>query len=103
VDHPGNAVQGTGVNVARGVVGGAGVGVGGAGVGAGGATVWHPAIQSATSAQAVRRDRRCKGDIMGWILLEALVALLIAIGIVWWTMSGRRKPPRDRRDPPGKP
>jgi len=22
---------------------------------------------------------------MGWILLEALVALLLAIGIVWWT------------------
>ena len=30
---------------------------------------------------------------MEWFLLEALVALLIAVGIVWWTMSTRRKPP----------
>jgi hypothetical protein len=30
---------------------------------------------------------------MGWLLFEALIALLIAIGIVWWTMSARRKPP----------
>ena len=42
---------------------------------------------------------------MGWILLEALVALLIAVGIVWWTMRGRRKEPArdDRGDPRGKP
>jgi len=33
---------------------------------------------------------------MGWIFLEALLALVVAIGIVWWTMAGRRKPPRDR-------
>jgi hypothetical protein len=30
---------------------------------------------------------------MGWILLEALVALLLAVFIVWFTMGGRRKPP----------
>jgi hypothetical protein len=30
---------------------------------------------------------------MGWILLESLIALLIAVGIVWWTMGPRRKPP----------
>ena len=30
---------------------------------------------------------------MEWILLEALVALVIAVAIVWWTMSARRKPP----------
>jgi hypothetical protein len=39
---------------------------------------------------------------MGWIFLEALVALLIAVGIVWWTMgpkrkASRRNPPTDRR------
>ena len=34
---------------------------------------------------------------MGWILLEALVALLLAIGIVWWTMGPKRK----RRPPDG--
>ncbi len=36
---------------------------------------------------------------MVWLLLEALLALLIFVGIVWWTMfSGRRKgelPPAD--------
>lgn len=32
---------------------------------------------------------------MGWLLLEALVALLLAVFIVWFTMSGkRREPPR---------
>jgi hypothetical protein len=38
---------------------------------------------------------------MAWFLLESLVALLLAVGIVWWTM----RPPK-RRDggptvPPG--
>ena len=33
---------------------------------------------------------------MGWFLLEALVALVIAVVIVWWTMvPRRRKPPLD--------
>ncbi len=32
---------------------------------------------------------------MGWFLLESLLALLVAVGIVWWTMGPRRKkPPR---------
>jgi len=36
---------------------------------------------------------------MTWILLEALVALLLAVGIVWWTMGPKKnKSPRD--DPP---
>jgi hypothetical protein len=35
---------------------------------------------------------------MVWIVLEALVALLIAVAIVWWTMSARRK---DVRPPSG--
>ena len=34
---------------------------------------------------------------MVWFFLEALVALLIAVGIVAWTMGPkRRKPPRGR-------
>ena len=44
---------------------------------------------------------------MGLILLEALLALVILLGIVWWTMfSGRRSgelppsdDPQDRRRP----
>jgi hypothetical protein len=37
---------------------------------------------------------------MEWLLLEALVALSLAVFIVWFTMGGRRKnPPRAPRDP----
>jgi hypothetical protein len=34
---------------------------------------------------------------MGWIFLEALVALLLAVGIVWWTMRPKagKRPPED--------
>lgn len=36
---------------------------------------------------------------MGLILLEALLALLLLVGIVWWTMfSGRRKGELPRED-----
>jgi hypothetical protein len=36
---------------------------------------------------------------MAWILLEALVALILAVFIVWFTMGGRRKPPRPTQRP----
>ena len=37
---------------------------------------------------------------MEWLLLEAVVALALAVFIVWFTMGGRRKnPPRDPDDP----
>jgi hypothetical protein len=32
---------------------------------------------------------------MWLIYLESLIALLILVGIVAWTMASRRKPPRD--------
>ena len=32
---------------------------------------------------------------MEWILLEALVALLLAVFIVWFTLGGRRNEPDD--------
>jgi hypothetical protein len=37
---------------------------------------------------------------MAWIYLESLVALLLLVGIVWWTMKPGRKPrePGDTRD-----
>jgi hypothetical protein len=74
-----------------------GVGAITAGGGAGGA-IAHPASSTATHA-AARQPRRSEGrGRMGWILLEALVALLIAVGIVWWTMGPKRK--TRRRDPP---
>jgi hypothetical protein len=33
---------------------------------------------------------------MEWLLLEALVALLLAVFIVWFTMGGKRKSPPSR-------
>ena len=49
------------------------------------------AARLAARAANGRRD----ADTMGWFFLEALVALLIAVGIVAWTMGPkRRKPPR---------
>jgi hypothetical protein len=73
----------TGVNCAR--AGGEGAGFDGGG------TVWH----AVTSAPAATASARRKRKDMEWILLEALVALLVGIAIVWWTMAARRKPPRD--------
>jgi len=62
-----------------------------AGMGAG--TVTHdPSAQSAAALERIA---------MAWIILEALVALLLAVFIVWFTMGGRRKPPA--RMPPGTP
>jgi hypothetical protein len=40
---------------------------------------------------------------MAWIFLEALVALLLAVFIVWWTMGPRRKPPAADRSGPDEP
>jgi hypothetical protein len=37
---------------------------------------------------------------MAWILLEALVALFLAVFIVWFTMGGRRRAPRAGQAPP---
>ena len=36
---------------------------------------------------------------MEWIFLEALLALALAIGIVWWTMGPktRKRPPDESR------
>ncbi len=45
---------------------------------------------------------------MGLIFLEALLALVILLGIVWWTMFAGRKrgelpPPPEAGAPPGSP
>ncbi len=53
-------------------------------------------ISRAAAAVAARTASERRGaDKMVWFFLEALVALLIAVGIVAWTMGPkRRKPPR---------
>ena len=39
---------------------------------------------------------------MGWFLLEALLALVIAVAIVMWTMGPKRnKPPRESANDTG--
>ena len=37
---------------------------------------------------------------MGWILLEAGVALALAVFIVWFTMGGKRREPPPGSGPP---
>ncbi len=32
---------------------------------------------------------------MGWVFLEVLLALALAVGIVWWTLPRKPKPPSD--------
>jgi hypothetical protein len=56
------------------------------------------ATETVANAAGERRERRK----MVWFFLEVLVALLIAVAFVAWTMGPkRRKPPRDRdRDEP---
>jgi hypothetical protein len=68
--------------------------VGGARGGGAGGVTWQPAAMSTATTQATLRN----GRTMGWIYLEAAVALAIAIGIVAWTMGARRKP--DANTPP---
>jgi uncharacterized membrane protein YqiK len=67
-----------------------------------GGTVVQAATSNTPRAAAARmndggRIRRRSATGMIWFLLEMLVALAIAIFIVWWTMGLKtRKPPDDR-------
>jgi len=49
-------------------------------------------------AASKARERRLGNKAMVWFFIEAGVALLLAIFIVWFTMGGRRKPPPSRDD-----
>jgi hypothetical protein len=40
------------------------------------------------------------GNALGWVLLEVLAALAVAIGIVWWTFP---REPKAGAQPRGKP
>ncbi|BCN41124.1 hypothetical protein ALDI51_44430 [Alicycliphilus denitrificans] len=64
--------------------------------GAGGRVEQAARIPTISAVTTRRRGR----TFMGLILLEALLALLILVGIIWWTMfSGRKRgelpPPAD--------
>ena len=108
-DQPGNALQAAGTYFAGndGAAGGGGA----AAAGGGARRRFGDRGRRAGLARdggAARDDQECRGgerraraserrgpDKMVWFFLEALVALLIAVGIVAWTMGPkRRKPPR---------
>jgi hypothetical protein len=87
-----------------GATGGAGATIGG-GAGSRGA-IAHPAmIKVAAAARAMRAACEGRGSFkMKWFFLEALVALLIAVAIVAWTMGPKRgKPPRAPKDAGNRP
>ena len=100
VDQPGNAFQlagayfagseGAGGVTATG--GGATGGVGACSVGAGGVTAQPVTIASAATLKARHAGSERRGcSEMEWFLLETMVALLIAVGIVAWTMGPKRR------------
>lgn len=73
-------------------MGGIEAGVATPGPGVGGVT--QEASAKAASTQPMRNGR-CNGAAMEWIILEALVALALGLGIVWWTFSPSRKAERE--------
>ncbi len=79
--------------------------VGREGLGAGGVEQ----AASVPTISAVHTMRRSV-NFMGLILLEALLALVLLVAIVWWTMFSGRKggelkapPPDDKTPPPPAP
>ena len=57
-------------------------------MGALGGSVLHAAHSAPSAAQAILG--RCLAVV--WFFIEVLVALLLAVFIVWFTMGGKRKP-----------
>ncbi|MDQ2962945.1 MAG: hypothetical protein M3R31_07265 [Pseudomonadota bacterium] len=56
-------------------------------------------VQETQTAATTAARHLGKSIAMIWFVLEVLVALLLAVFIVWFTMGGRRKePPTARRD-----
>jgi len=62
--------------------------------GGGGAKTQAASVRTAAAKKSARIARN--GADMGWIIFEASVALLIALAIVWWTVSPARKRDRQR-------
>ena len=53
-------------------------------------------LESGLAARCRRAPpQRDKADFMGWILLEAAVALAIGLAIVWWTWPAKGDPKDD--------
>jgi len=60
--------------------------------------VWGSVVQAAQTAAATAARYLGRTIAMIWFLLEALVALLLAVFIVWFTMGGKRKPSPPQAD-----
>jgi hypothetical protein len=54
---------------------------------------WQPASPSAAAA-AIHHNGR-----MGWVFLEIVLALAVAIAIVWWTIPKKPKDDGEKREP----
>ncbi|MGH8800592.1 MAG: hypothetical protein ACREX7_10135 [Casimicrobiaceae bacterium] len=50
-------------------------------------------VQPSSEAASTAASRKRRSDAMAWLLLEAGVALVLAVLIVWLTMGARRKEP----------
>ncbi|TMH50681.1 MAG: hypothetical protein E6H60_08240 [Betaproteobacteria bacterium] len=90
--QPGSCANATGRSTARAVSGTA------TAAGGGFIPVWGSVVQAAQTAAATAARYLGRGVAMIWFLLEALVALLLAVFIVWFTMGGKRKPSPPRAD-----
>ena len=66
--------------------------------GTGGAT--GGVVQDASIASGTATINRRRRDAMEWIILEAGVALFLAVFIVWFTTGGKRKRRPGKAEPP---
>jgi hypothetical protein len=70
--------------------------------GAGGGGVAHPASHAAQIAPAIEDNGRTRvfieERVLGWVFLEILAALAIAVAIVWWTIPKAKKPEEGDRE-----
>jgi cbb3-type cytochrome oxidase subunit 3 len=93
---------GSGVTASTGVVANGPVWLGSSSTGATEQAVRLPTIAANSQRGPARRTLRNGNLIMALILLEALLALVLFVVIVWWTMfSGRNKgelPSTDKKD-----
>jgi hypothetical protein len=79
------ASTGGGGGIDGGAEGAGGGATGTTGCGTGGGGVAQPATIRRAQQAARKAD-----ETMGWVLLEAGVALLLGIFIVWWLMRGKK-------------
>ena len=55
-------------------------------------TLGGSVLQAAQSAPSAAQAALGRSWAMVWFFIEVLVALLLAVFIVWYTMGGKRKP-----------